>query len=226
MAYRRTAQDRQRAARTRERILQAALELVRAGGFAAAHVRAVAARAGVSVGSVYRHFGSKGGLLEEVFRLASERELSVMTETARAYADAPVTERLAACGEAFARRALAAPRLAYALIAEPAGAEVDAARLELRRAYRDVLALALREAVAREELERHDCEVLAAALVGAMAEALVGPLARETVRASGREALVAALVGIWVRALPLRRERRCQQPAAAGSPKSAAQTKT
>ncbi|MCL6440069.1 MAG: TetR/AcrR family transcriptional regulator [Thermoleophilum sp.] len=219
VAYKRTADDVARSARTRARILAAALAAVREGGFAAASVRAVALRAGVSVGCVYRHFHSKGHLLEEVFRTASERELAVMTETARARASSPVAERLAACGEAFARRALAAPRLAYALIAEPAGPEVDAARLELRRGYRDVIASVLREGIARGELDPHDCEVMAAALVGAIAEALVGPLAAETVRASGREALVAALVGIWVRSLPLR-DRHRRRP-----PRSAAQSR-
>ena len=40
-------------------------------------MQAVAARAGVATGSVYRHFPSKGDLFAEVFRRASQRELDV-----------------------------------------------------------------------------------------------------------------------------------------------------
>ena len=47
------------------------------GGYASASVQAVAARAGVATGTVYRHFASKADLFAEVFRRASQRELDV-----------------------------------------------------------------------------------------------------------------------------------------------------
>jgi AcrR family transcriptional regulator len=53
-----------------ERILQAAVELFGAKGFAATSVRALAAAAGVSPGLVIHYFGSKDGL-----RLAAEQEM-------------------------------------------------------------------------------------------------------------------------------------------------------
>src|ERR671937_1575416 len=103
MPYRETAQTRARRDAVRERIVGAAREQVAKGGYASASVQAVARRAGVATGSVYRHFPSKAELFAEVFRRASQRELDVV---AAAVADrsVPVRERLAAAIEAFARR--------------------------------------------------------------------------------------------------------------------------
>ena len=55
----------------RERIVAAALDQVAEGGYASAGVQVVAARAGVAVGTVYRHFPSKADLFAEVFRRAA-----------------------------------------------------------------------------------------------------------------------------------------------------------
>ena len=69
---------------------------------------------------------------------------------------------------------------------------VESERLRLRRGYRDVFAAVLADGVASGELEPHDTTTVAAALVGALGEALVGPLAAGT---DGRhDALVATLV--------------------------------
>ena len=61
--------------------------------------------------------------------------------------------------EAFCRRALAAPTLAYAQIAEPVDPAVESERLRLRRGYRDVFALVLDDGVrvgrARAPRHRH-----------------------------------------------------------------------
>ena len=51
----------------RDRILAAALELMQQGGLAAVSLDAVAARAGITRMTVYNQFGSKAGLLEELF---------------------------------------------------------------------------------------------------------------------------------------------------------------
>ncbi|MEP4522751.1 MAG: hypothetical protein ABJ005_02005, partial [Alloalcanivorax venustensis] len=77
----------------------------------------------------------------------------------------------------FARRALAAPRLAWALIAEPVEPEVDAERLRYRAAYAALYQRVLDQGVADGELPPQPTALAAAALVGAIAEALVGPLA-------------------------------------------------
>ena len=50
-------------AASRERILQAALELLGKRGYAATSVSAICERAGVAKTALYWHFGSKEGLL-------------------------------------------------------------------------------------------------------------------------------------------------------------------
>src|SRR3954453_18490596 len=82
MPYRPTERTEARKAATRERIVAAALEQVAEGGYASASVQAVAARAGLAVGTIYRHFPSKAELFAEVFRRASQRELDVLVEIA------------------------------------------------------------------------------------------------------------------------------------------------
>lgn len=191
MSYRPTQKTAARNRATRERIAQAALAQVAEGGYAAASVQAVARRAGVATGGVYRHFPSKADLFAEVFRRASQRELDVVAQVATADG-APAGERIAAAVEAFARRALAGPVLAYALIAEPVDPAVEAERLIFRRGYRDVFAGLLDEAVRAGEIRPLDTQTVAAALVGALGEALVGPLSPAS--EGGHEALVATLV--------------------------------
>ena len=88
----------------------------------------------------------------------------------------PAPQRIAAGVETFARRALRARRFAWALLAEPVDPGVEAERLAFRRDYRDLLAAVLREGVAAGELPAQDTDLVAAALVGAIGEALVGPL--------------------------------------------------
>jgi AcrR family transcriptional regulator len=188
MPYRPTERTRARLAAARERIVDAALAQLADGGYASASVVAVARRAGVATGSVYRHFPSKGDLFAEVFRRASQREVDVLRSMADRHE--PVSYRLAAWVEAFVRRALAEPVRAYALIAEPVDPAVEAERLTFRRAYADLFERALRDGIRAGELPAQDPELAATAIVGALAEALVGPLQR---REAGADALVAGL---------------------------------
>ena len=188
MPYRPTERTRARLAAARERIVDAALAQLAEGGYASASVVSVARRAGVATGTVYRHFPSTGDLFAEVFRRASQREVDVlraMTDRAE-----PVTHRLAAWVEAFVRRALAEPVRAYALIAEPVDPAVDAERLTFRRAYADLFERALHDGVQAGQIPPLDADLTAAAIVGALAEALVGPLQR---REAGADELVTGL---------------------------------
>jgi AcrR family transcriptional regulator len=204
MAYRPTERTEARKAAIRERIAQAAFAQVAEGGYASASVQAVARRAGVATGTVYRHFPSKADLFAEVFRRASQRELDVVVRAIAAPGDQSALERIAVAIEAFARRALAGPVLAYALVAEPVDPLVEAERLAFRRGYRDAFARALEDGIAAGEVELCDVETVAAALVGALAEALVGPLSPANGGAPERrrrEALVAGLVQFCLKAI-------------------------
>jgi AcrR family transcriptional regulator len=182
---------------TRERLLDAAGELLEEGGYAAASVIAVAQRAGVAAGTLYRHYGSKEELFVELFRAVCDRELEAMRAAAAAPAQTP-TERVAGVLTTFAQRALGRPRLAWALIAEPVSPGVDAERLTYRARYAELLADRLRAAIDAGELPEQDVGLTAAALVGGCAEALVGPLASGR---AGAEATIAALRTFVLRAV-------------------------
>lgn len=61
-----------RSARRREDILEAALACFLEGGEAAVTIEAISSRSGASVGSIYHHFGSKEGVLANLFEAAVE----------------------------------------------------------------------------------------------------------------------------------------------------------
>lgn len=176
---------------TRARLLHAAIELLEEGGYAAASVAAIATRSGVAVGALYRHFPSKAELFVEVFRAAAEQELAALYEASAE--PGTVAEKLEAVVREFTGTALAQPQLAWALGYEPVDPLVDAERLAYRQTYRERLADLLRIGIAGGELPAQDPDLTAASLIGAISEALVGPLspvAGEDVRP---EALVGAL---------------------------------
>jgi hypothetical protein len=94
--------------------------------------------------------------------------------------------------------------LAYAQIAEPVDPAVESERLRLRRGYRDAFAAVLRDGMDSGELRAHDPQIVAAAIVGALGEALVGPLSARN--GGGKESLIAALVQFCLDALPKAKE--------------------
>jgi AcrR family transcriptional regulator len=162
---------------TRERLLVAAQELIEEGGYGTASVIAIAERAGVAAGTLYRHFASKEELFVEVFRSVCEREERAMRAAAASMApSAPAAQRLQTVLATFAQRALGNPRLAWALIAEPVDPRVDAERLAYRARYAELIAAGLRAGISAGELPEQNVSLTAAALVGGCGEALVGPL--------------------------------------------------
>ena len=165
---------------TRQRLLAAARELIEDGGYASASVAAIADRAGVASGTLYRHFTSKEDLFVDVFRSVCSHEERAMVAAAESLpAGAAAVERLEAVLTTFARRALHNPRLAWALLAEPVDQRVDAERLTYRERYASRVAAELTAAVAAGEIPTQDVAFTAAALVGGCGEALVGPLSAD-----------------------------------------------
>ena len=65
---------------TRQRLLRAALDLYTTIGFRATTTPAIAARAGVAEGTIYRHFSGKEHLLNEVYRDAQRWGAGVVRE--------------------------------------------------------------------------------------------------------------------------------------------------
>jgi AcrR family transcriptional regulator len=199
MAYRVTERTEARRAAVRSRIVTAARELISEGGYVAAQIAAVAERAGVAVGTVYRYFPSKSDLFAEVFREASQHEVDAMREATDA-ASGPAAQRVAAGVEAFARRALRGRRLAWALLAEPVDPAVEAERLHFRHSYRDLMAEVIAEGIAAGDLPDQDVEVTAAALIGGIGETMLGPLS-PTDNGGDPEALIASLIEFCTRAI-------------------------
>lgn len=185
---------RSASAATRERLLAAARELIEEGGYSAASVIAIAGRAGVAAGTLYRHFASKEELFVEVFRaVCAVEERAMRTAAGSLGVGAPATERLESALATFAQRALRNPRLAWALIAEPVDPLVDAERLAYRERYAELIARDLLAAIAADELPEQHAELTAAALVGGCGEALVGPLSPVGRRGPGDAEVVRAL---------------------------------
>ena len=175
MVYRQTENATRRLADKRAHILASARDLVADGGWPAAQVDHVAAKAGVATGTVYRHWSSKAELCAEIVATVSAREVGIVKAVADA--DGSPVERLEAAIRTFAGRALRGRRLAWALIAEPVDPEVETVRLDYRAQLARCFEAILREGIMRGVFPRLDPAVAAACIVGAVMEALVGPLA-------------------------------------------------
>lgn len=167
---------------THNRIETAALALFAKKGIAVATTREIAERAGVAEGALFKHFRSRDNLITEIFR-AHWTELAERVEAIAAGASGDSRDRVAAIVEHFCRlfdadRALfsflilaqheALPRLAGAT-----------------RSPIDALVRLIAEGIALGEIRAEDPALLAAAIVGLVAQPatfilygrLAGPMA-------------------------------------------------
>ncbi len=175
MVYRRTHQVVKRLAARRSAILSAARDAAAAGGMAAVQIAPVAVRANVAAGTVYRYFPSKAELISELITEVSRDELSAIRRAADA-APGP-SSALAAAVTTIAVHVLSQRKLAWGILAEPVDVDVTASRLASRRDISGELAMRIDAAVRAGHLPAQDTALAATALLGALHEALVGPLA-------------------------------------------------
>nr|WP_296768533.1 TetR/AcrR family transcriptional regulator [Rhodococcus sp. (in: high G+C Gram-positive bacteria)] len=173
MPYRRTTAVQARLDASREKLFASAIDVLSTQGYKGLSIASVAAAAGVSAGSVYTHFENKSDLLVAIFREVCGREVRAVAEASSA---GTVVERVTAIVETFAGRAMKNRTMAYALLAEPVDAAVDAERLVFRRSFTDAIAGAITAGIAAREIPEQNVELAAAGLVGAVGEILVGPL--------------------------------------------------
>ena len=198
MPYRRSSLMEERLADNRSRILKSARALVAEGGFRQASITAVAARAGLSTGAIYRYFPAKADLFVEVLNSAVDHEVAILQKIADGKGD--VGTRLRAAVRSFVSRAVEGPNLAYAFIAEPADLEVEAARIIGRERFGEVFKQLLREGIEKKVLPAQSIDIGAACIVGAFTEALVRPIAPNAKRESGKT-LVEGIVEFCARAV-------------------------
>jgi AcrR family transcriptional regulator len=182
MPYRRTENVARRLAARREAVVAAARQAASQGGMAAVQIAEVAARAGIAAGTVYRYFPAKTDLVAALLAEIAAQEIAALRAAAAA-APGPLSA-LSAAIVTFAARALRDRRLAYAAIAEPVDAELDAERLAFRKLLAAEFSARIAAAIAEGRLPEQDAALAAAALTGLLIEGLIGPLAPA---AAGRE---------------------------------------
>jgi len=196
MAYRKTNRVQEQLADKRIRILDAARQLVSRAGFRGTGIDEVALAAGIAVGTVYRYFPSKAALFVDVVSRVSEREVGTVAAIGTGTGSA--SNRLDQALEVFARRALANRRLAYALIVEPSDPEVEGVRLRYRRKLAEAFGRMIADGIAQGEFPDQDASLSGTCVVGALMEALIGPLAHDS---EDGERLIAAITGFCARAV-------------------------
>jgi AcrR family transcriptional regulator len=175
MPYRRTENVVRRLAEREKTILDAAMALAGEGGMAAVQVAAVASRAGIAAGTVYRYFPTKNDLVAELIAAVAGRELEAM-QTAADAAPGPLSA-LASAIARFSARALAERRLAWAVIGEAVDPQVDVMRLDFRQSLANELERRINIAIGLRFLPDQDARLAAPAIVGALMEGVLGPLA-------------------------------------------------
>ncbi|GAB3886301.1 hypothetical protein GCM10029964_050370 [Kibdelosporangium lantanae] len=107
MPYRRTPKVQARMDTQRAAIRKAAVDLLSEQGYAGCSMAAVAARAGVATGSVYKHFPSKTELVVELFRYVVTHEVEAVSQAAEQPGD--LVARVVSVVETFTSRALKSP---------------------------------------------------------------------------------------------------------------------
>src|ERR1700743_2136554 len=175
MVYRRTHQVGKRLAARPSAIRSAARQAAADGGMTAVQIAPIAVRANVAAGTVYRYFPSKADLISELIADVSRDDLAAIRRAADA-APGP-SSALAAAVTTVAVHALSQRKLAWGILAEPVDVDVTVSRLPSRRAVADEIASRIDAAVRAGHLPPQDTALAATALLGALHEALVGPLA-------------------------------------------------
>ncbi len=175
MVYRRTHQVVKRLAARRSAILAAARDAAAEAGMSAVQIAPVAVRANVAAGTVYRYFPSKADLISELIADVSRDELSAIRRAADA-APGP-SSALAAAVTTVAVHTLSQRKLSWGILAEPVDVDVTDSRLASRREIAGEIAGRIDAAVRAGHLPAQDTQLAATSLLGALHEALVGPLA-------------------------------------------------
>lgn len=123
---------------TRQRLLRAALDLYTTIGFRATTTPAIAARAGVAEGTIYRHFSGKEHLLNEVYRNAQRWGAGLVNEPV-SNGHHSVADRLSGIARRLLDAAGRDPSLTRMLLRSRDDQHLDEGSREAAREFRQAL---------------------------------------------------------------------------------------
>jgi AcrR family transcriptional regulator len=124
---------------TRQRLLRAALELFTTIGFRGTTTPAIAARAGVAEGTIYRHFSGKEQLLNEVYRAAQRWGMALVKELDESDRALRAPERLQRVARRLVESADRDPAVVRMLLGTREDRHLDEKSRESAREFRDGL---------------------------------------------------------------------------------------
>ena len=164
----------ERMEQNRMAILDSARELIAHGGFKEASIQAIAERAGVSTGLVYRYFENKSQILIEVLSDAIRREVEILDHIAKS--DLSAKQKLQKSVTTFVKRAMNSPQLAYSLMFEPVDPEMEHERFRSKQLIKQSIKEILAEGKVNGEFDFEDLNTAALGVVGSMTFVVIDPL--------------------------------------------------
>lgn len=174
MSYKRSSLMQERMEQNRNAILDSARELIAHGGFKEASIQAIAERAGVSTGLVYRYFENKSQILIEVLSDAIRREVEILDHIAKS--DLTPKQKLQKSVTTFVKRAMNSPQLAYSLMFEPVDPEMEHERFRSKQLIKQSIKEILAEGKVNGEFDFEDLNTAALGVVGSMTFVVIEPL--------------------------------------------------
>ncbi|WP_139852106.1 TetR/AcrR family transcriptional regulator [Acinetobacter pullicarnis] len=174
MSYKRSSLMQERMEQNRQTILQSARELIASGGIKDAQIQAIAERAGVSSGLVYRYFENKSQVLIEVLSAAIQHEIQILNSIAQSEQGPEVKLRKAVT--TFVKRAMNSPQLAYSLMFEPVDPGLEHERFRSKQLIKESIIEILSEGKASGEFEFQDLNTAALCVVSTMTFVVIEPL--------------------------------------------------
>ena len=174
MSYKRSSLMQERMEQNREAILQSARELIAQGGIKDAQIQAIAERAGVSSGLVYRYFDNKSQVLIEVLSEAIQHEVKILNHIAES--ELSSKQKLDKAVTTFVKRAMNSPQLAYSLMFEPVDTELEHERFRSKQLIKQSMKEILAAGKINGEFGFEDLNTAALCVVGAMTFVVIEPL--------------------------------------------------
>lgn len=162
---------------THERLVRAALELFTTQGYHPTTTDALARKAGVAEGTIYRHFTGKQHLLNELYRAATRWGIARVREADTA--GPGIRAKLALLADLLVTGVTQEPALVRLLLLQDHGALYDQESRDAAREFKSALETVVALGKAEGAVRPGGVDVLAAAWLGVIRVALERVLSRE-----------------------------------------------